>query len=180
MPPISNLPPVFPQCSPRAILDFRPNANVGFLTETFAYLFLQRMEKNQNRIDLTFGLRIFSISKKRFFEHQGLFVFFEHPAFFFDTHRVFSALGHTLVFEHPVFFSHPKFFQHPKQKTLSLTAIPLTFKLPSHRTFFKGECIAGQSQASGLASCLSVKQGGRGWAKEICTKTKNMFTSHMI
>ena len=44
--------------------------------------------------------------------------------------------------------------------------------VPSHGTFSRRECIAGQSQALGLASCVLVKQGGRGWAREICTKRK--------
>ena len=65
-------------------------------------------------------------------------------------------------------------------RALSLTARPLTLKLPSQRTFLRGECTAGQSQASGLASCVSMKQGGRAWAEETCTKRKNMFTYHMI
>ena len=49
-------------------------------------------------------------------------------------------------------------------KRLSLTARPLSLKLLSHRTLLRGECIAGQGQALGLA-CLNEKSGRR-WANE--------------
>ena len=60
--------------------------------------------------------------------------------------------------------NHASFQSH----SIKLTARPLTLKLLSHRTFLRRECIAGQSQALGLA-VLSEK-GGRGWANEFCTR----------
>ena len=65
-----------------------------------------------------------------------------------------------------------------KLQTLSLTARPLTLKLPSHRTFSRGdECLVGQIQVFGLA-CLS-KKGGRGWANELLyKKRKHVDISH--
>ena len=78
----------------------------------------------------------------------------------------------------------PKTIQHPKSgipknsKPLGLTARPLTLKLPWNRTFLaSGECIAGHSQALGLA-CLNEKGGPR-WAKEFLhKKRKQVDISH--
>ena len=76
----------------------------------------------------------FNIQKK--IEHQGLLVFFEHPAFLFACTEFFQHLDTRWFLSTRCFFFTPKVFSASQNiKSLSLTAIPLTLKLPSHRTF---------------------------------------------